>query len=135
MKKIFVLMAFATLCFGAQAAEMTTLNTVQDDVVVNKPDVLPEFPGGMEAMMAYIGNNVKYPDEASNKKIEGKVIVQFIVKKDGSVADAKVISKTNEMLNKEALRVVNTMPKWKPGKNKGKVVDVRFVLPVAFKLM
>ena len=134
MKKIFVLMAFVTLCFGAQAAEMNTLNTVNDDVVVDNPDVLPEFPGGMEALMSYIGNNVKYPEEACSKKVEGKVIVEFIVKKDGSVADAKVISKTDGQLNKEALRVVNSMPKWKPGRNKGKIVDVRFVLPVLFKL-
>ena len=134
MKKIFVLMAFMAFGCGAQAAEIETRCYVQDDVVVDKPDVLPEFPGGMQALMSYIGNNVKYPDEASKKKVEGKVIVEFVVKKDGSVADAKVISKTNEMLNKEALRVINAMPKWKPGKNKGKVVDVRFVLPVAFKL-
>ena len=134
MKKIFVLMAFATFCFAAQAEDMQTLNTVQDDVVVDKPDVLPEFPGGMAALMSYIGNNVKYPSEAFNKKVEGKVIVEFIVRKDGSVADAKVISKTDGQLNREALRVVNSMPKWKPGKNKGKIVDVRFVLPIAFKL-
>ena len=134
MKKIMILMAFAVVCFNAQAAERHNNNVVQDDVVVDKPDVLPEFPGGMDALMTYVGSNVKYPSEAFTKKVEGKVIVEFIVKKDGSVSNAKVISNTNEMLNKEALRVVNAMPKWTPGKNKGKVVDVRFVLPVAFKL-
>lgn len=129
-----ILMAFVAFCFNAQAREIQSTYYVQDDVVVDKPDVLPEFPGGMSELMSFIGKNTKYPIEAYNKKIEGKVIVEFIVKKDGSVSSAKVISKTNEILNKEALRVVNSMPKWKPGKNKGKIVDVRFVLPVAFKL-
>lgn len=127
-------MAFAAFCFNAQAVEIQSNYFVQDDNVVDKAEVMPEFPGGMQALMTYIGSNVKYPMEAVTKKIEGKVIVEFIVKKDGSVSGARVISKTDDLLNKEALRVVNTMPKWKPGKNKGKVVDVRYVLPVAFKL-
>lgn len=129
------MMAFAALCINAQAVELqTNYNYIVQDDVVDNPDVLPKFPGGMKAMTTFIAKNVNYPKEAAAKNVEGKVIVQFIVKKDGSVTDAKVISKTDNILNKEALRVVNTMPKWKPGKNKGKVVDVRFVLPIAFKL-
>ena len=134
MRKVLFMMAFTVLSIGVSATEQNTNCTSWDDVVVDKPEVLPEFPGGMQALMNFISSNVKYPAEALKKQIEGKVIVEFIVKKDGSVASAKAISKTDAMLNTEALRVVNAMPKWKPGKVNGRVVDVRYVLPVAFKL-
>ena len=140
MKKFMFIIAAAMLSLNADAANISEnlqiMNTaaVTDDDVVEKPDVLPEFPGGMEAMMAFIGNNTKYPAEALKKQVQGKVIVQFVVTKEGYIRDMEVISKTPEILNKEALRVVKSMPRWKPGKKDGKLVNVKFVLPVAFKL-
>lgn len=128
--------AFISLNAGAAVYQKTSKNFiyVNDDEVVDKPDVLPEFPGGMNELMNFIRKNVKYPADAQKNKIEGKVVVEFVVTKDGSVRDFNIISKTPDILNKEALRVVKSMPKWKPGKKDGKIVNVHFVLPIAFKL-
>lgn len=95
---------------------------------------MPEFPGGQEAMMKYLSESVKYPKEASKDGIQGRVVVQFVVEKDGSISEVEVIKKVNEHLDAEAIRVVNAMPKWKPGKQKGEPVRVKFTLPVTFRL-
>ena len=95
---------------------------------------MPEFPGGTPELMKYISTNVKYPKEAFEKGIQGRVVVQFVVEKDGSINEVKVVKKVNEHLDAEAIRVVNAMPKWKPGKQKGEPVRVKFTLPVTFRL-
>lgn len=102
--------------------------------VLKEVDVMPEFKGGQEALMKYMGTHVKYPAEAKKNKIEGKVFIAFLVDKDGSVRDATVAKSANKHLDKEALRVVKGMPKWKPGKKDGKNVPAKMTLPVAFKL-
>ena len=95
---------------------------------------MPEFPGGMEALMKYLQESVKYPKEAFEKGIQGRVVVQFVIEKDGSISEVKVIKKVNEHLDAEAVRVVNAMPKWKPGKQKGETVRVKYTLPISFRL-
>ena len=95
---------------------------------------MPEFPGGMPELMKFLQENVKYPEEAMKNGIQGRVLIQFIVEKDGSISEAKVIKKVNELLDAEALRVIGEMPKWTPGKQKGQEVRVKFVLPVTFRL-
>ena len=95
---------------------------------------MPEFPGGMAEMMKFLSMNVKYPVEAMKNGIEGRVLVQFIVEKDGNISSAKVVQKVNEQLDAEAVRVVNAMPKWKPGKQKGQPVRVKFTIPISFRL-
>ena len=95
---------------------------------------MPKFPGGDEGLMKFIQENVKYPEKALKTGSQGRVIVKFIVEKDGSISGAEVIKKVNEHLDAEALRVINAMPKWTPGKQKGKVVRAKFVLPVTFRL-
>lgn len=95
---------------------------------------MPKFPGGDAAMMEFLRNTVKYPEEAMKNGIQGRVVVQFIVEKDGSISGAEVIKKVNEHLDAEALRVIGEMPKWAPGKQKGKEVRVKFTLPVTFRL-
>ena len=95
---------------------------------------MPKFPGGDAAMMEFLRNTVKYPEEAMKNGIQGRVVVQFIIEKDGSISEAKVIKKVNEQLDAEALRVVGEMPNWTPGKQKGKEVRVKFTLPVTFRL-
>ena len=98
-------------------------------------EVQPEFPGGMKEMMKYIQSNLKYPEAAKAAGAEGKAFVQFVVKADGSISDVQIMRSTgNESLDAEALRVVKAMPKWRPAMNKGKAVNVKFVLPVVFKL-
>mgnify|MGYP003412864597 FL=1 len=94
----------------------------------------PAFPGGDEALMEYLKKNLKYPSVAQDNGIQGRVIVQFVVNKDGSIVDPKVIRSVDPSLDKEAMRVVQAMPKWTPGRQRGKTVRVRFTLPVTFRL-
>ena len=95
---------------------------------------MPDFPGGMAECMKWLAKNIQYPEDCKKKGTEGRVIVQFVVDKDGSVMDAKVVRSIDPLLDKEALRVVNLMPKWKPGKNQGEAVRIRYTIPVMFKL-
>ena len=100
------------------------------EVVENMPD----FPGGQAALMQYLAKNIKYPTIAQENGTQGRVIVQFVVNRDGSIVDAKVVRSVDPYLDKEALRVINTMPKWKPGMQRGKPVRVKFTVPVMFRL-
>ena len=98
-------------------------------------EVQPEFPGGMKEMMKYIQSNLKYPEAAKAAGAEGKAFVQFVVKADGSISDVQIMRSSGDAsLDAEALRVVKAMPKWKPAMNKGKAVNVKFVLPIVYKL-
>lgn len=94
----------------------------------------PEFPGGQSALMQYLSKNIKYPTISQENGVQGRVVVQFVVNKDGSIVDPVVARSVDPYLDKEAIRVVTTMPKWKPGMQRGKPVRVRYTLPVAFKL-
>ena len=131
MKKLlFILM----LCFtalataGAQQTEKP-LGKVYDIV-----EVMPQFPGGQGELMKYLRNNIKYPAEAQKKKIEGRVIVTFVVDKKGRVVNPMVERSVHPLLDAEALRVVKRMPKWTPGRMNGESVNVKFRLPITFKL-
>ncbi len=95
---------------------------------------MPEFPGGEMAFREYIANTVKYPVVAQEKGIQGKVYVSFVVTKDGGVADAKIARGVAPSLDQEALRVVNNLPKWQPGKQRGKAVNVSYTIPINFVL-
>lgn len=95
---------------------------------------MPEFPGGELALRKHIANAVKYPEIAQEKGIQGKVYVTFVVSKDGSIADCKIARGVDPSLDKEALRVVNDLPKWKPGKQRGKAVNVSYTVPINFVL-
>ena len=109
------------------------VKTVPDDPF-DVVEQMPEFPGGQEAMMKFLSESVKYPKEASKDGIQGRVVVQFVVEKDGSISEVEVVKKVNEHLDAEAVRVVNAMPKWKPGKQKGEAVRVKYTLPISFRL-
>ena len=95
---------------------------------------MPEFPGGMAECLKFIGKNIKYPTIAQENGVHGRVIVQFVVNQDGSIVDPVVVRSVDPYLDKEALRVIKTMPKWKPGKQRGKAVRVKYTVPVTFKL-
>ncbi|MBR4365114.1 MAG: TonB family protein [Prevotella sp.] len=103
----------------------------QSSKVYDVPETMPEFPGGTQALMEYIRNNIKWPDEESS--VQGRVIVSFVVEKDGSVSNAKVVKSVHPAFDAEALRVVNGMPKWIPGKQNGEPVNTKYVMPVIFK--
>lgn len=97
-------------------------------------EVMPQYPGGTEAMMKYLAANLKYPKKAEDKNIQGRVVVSFIVEADGSISNVHTLRSISPELDAEALRVVKAMPKWKPGKQKGKTVRVKYALPVQFKM-
>ena len=112
----------------------STAQTKKKDMVFDVVEVMPQFPGGQIAMLQYLMKNIKYPEQAMKEGIQGRVAVRFIVEKDGSISDVKPVLSVHPLLNKEAVRVVESMPKWSPGKHNGKPVRVRFNLPVMFKL-
>ena len=95
---------------------------------------MPEFPGGMSELMSYLAKSIKYPVVAQENGIQGRVTVAFVVNRDGTIVDAEVVRGIDASLDKEALRVINLMPKWKPGKQRGKAVRVKYTVPVNFRL-
>lgn len=112
----------------------STAQTKKNDMVFDVVEVMPQFPGGQIAMLQYLMKNIKYPEQAMKEGIQGRVAVRFIVEKDGSISNVRPVLSVHPLLNKEAVRVVKSMPKWSPGKHNGKPVRVRFNLPVMFKL-
>jgi len=106
----------------------------EDNVVFVIVENKPEFPGGDAALMKFISENIKYPVIAQENGIQGRVICQFVVNKDGSIVDINVVRSVDPSLDKEAIRVIKSMPHWKPGKQRGKAVRVKFTLPIVFRL-
>ena len=107
----------------------------EEEVIFMVVETMPEFPGGQQALFKYLGENVKYPVIAQENGIQGRVICQFVVNKDGSIVDVVAVRSSGEAsLDKEAIRVIKSMPKWKPGKQRGKPVRVKYTVPVNFRL-
>ena len=95
---------------------------------------MPQYPGGMQALFSYLQENITYPKDAQEKKISGRVLVTFIVEKDGSISSVETVKSVFPSLDEEAVRIVKGMPNWKPGKQNGKVVRVKYTLPISFSL-
>ena len=153
---LFAIPAFALLLAGniSCSSEATKTDDVKEKAATEKPEVVeipaekadtkddvfmvveqrPEFPGGMKELMTYLKDNIKYPKAAQDKKVQGRVIVQFVVEKDGTPTEFNVIRSVDPTLDAEALRVMKEMPKWKPGMQKGQAVRVKYTVPVSFKL-
>lgn len=123
-----------------QAAEKKVKTKPQTDTTKKKktwvcmPETMPQFPGGREVLLKYLAANIKYPASAVKAKKQGRVIVTFIVQKDGSITHAKIAKSIDPELDAEALRVVKGMPKWTPGTQNGKPVNVKYTVPVKFSL-
>ena len=140
MKRVFVLaltLAVATLA-AAQTPRVTENEgqqtaTVDEEPIFVEVDQDPEYPGGIEALYQFIASNIKYPG-GPETCVTGRVIVSFVIEKDGSITNAKVVRDIAEGFGDEALRVVKLMPKWKPGRQNGKPVRVQFNLPVNFSM-
>ena len=107
---------------------------VEEQQIFQVVEEMPEFPGGMGECMKFLGKNIKYPQISQENGVQGRVIVQFVVNQDGSIVDPQVVRGVDPYLDKEALRVISMMPKWKPGKQRGKAVRVKFTVPVMFRL-
>ena len=106
-----------------------------DESVFEVVEQMPEFPGGYKEMMKYIEQNMRYPEEAKKAGTQGRVVVQFLVNKNGAISDVSVLHSVDRLLDAEAVRLVRSMPKWKPGMQKGKAVTVKYTVPLSFKLM
>ena len=106
----------------------------QEEALLDPIEDEPQFPGGLDALMKYLSKNIHYPEQAKKDNIQGKVYVTFVVEKDGSINGAKILRGVGGGCDEEALRVVNAMPKWKPGKLQGTPVRVQYNLPIVFKL-
>lgn len=107
----------------------------EEQIIFEVVEQMPEFPnGGMAGLMQYLSKNIKYPTIAQENGTQGRVTVQFVVNRDGSIVDAKVLRGVDPYLDKEAIRVISSMPKWKPGMQRGKAVRVKYTVPVMFRL-
>jgi protein TonB len=98
----------------------------------DREEVMPEFPGGPQALMDYLKANVIFPKVAEDDGIQGRVVVSYVIDIDGSITDVQVVQSVHPALDKEAMRVVRNMPKWIPGKHNGKAVQVKYSLPINF---
>lgn len=116
-----------------EAKEAPADSTAKEEVFM-VAEQMPEYPGGMKEMLKFLQENVKYPENAMKNNVQGRVIVQFVIEKDGTPTEFKVLRSVDPDLDAEALRVLQTMPKWKPGMQRGEVVRVKFTVPVSFKL-
>ena len=135
MKRLIIMSLMATCCLTTVLAQKTVVS--QKDQKEEPFDVvedMPAFPGGMEAMIQFISSNIKYPADAKKQKVDGRVLVNFVVEKDGSITEVKVVKPTFPSLDAEAIRVVKAMPKWKPGYQRGQAVRVQFTMPINFSL-
>jgi protein TonB len=121
---------FGLTTVSAQKTVVAKKNQQVFDVV----EKMPEYPGGQAALFEYLSTNVKYPADAEKQKIQGRVLVTFIVNTDGSITDIEVVKKAFPSLDAEAVRVISGMPKWIPGEQKGKKVRVKYTIPLSFNL-
>lgn len=133
MKK-FIIMALMALFGLTTVSAQKTVVAKKNQQVFDVVEKMPEYPGGQAALFEYLSKNVKYPADAEKKKIEGRVLVTFVVNTDGSITDIEVVRKTFPSLDAEAVRVISGMPKWKPGEHKGKKVHVKYSVPLIFRL-
>lgn len=115
-------------------SELDSIKNEDKGEIYENFEIMPSFPGGDEAMLQFIRDNQKYPTEAQNEGIQGRVLVQFVVDKDGSITDVEVFRGVHPLLDAEAIRVVKSMPKWKPGMQKGKPVRMKYTLVQMFRL-
>ena len=150
MKKTLFLVIFTLFCIGnmyaqtysdeniIEADSTKTANTEENEeeyIEYYYQEIMPEFPGGMAKLMPFIQKNMQYPKIAIKKGIEGRVICQFTVTKDGSIENVFVVRGLHKSLDKEAVRIIKKMPKWKPGEDfNGQVRDCKYTIPVTFKL-
>ena len=114
--------------------EILEVTEPDENSIFQVVETQPEFPGGIAELMKYLQKNMRYPKVCKEQGLQGRVIVQFVVNTDSTISDVNVIKPVNPHFDKEALRVVKAMPKWKPGPQRGKPVRVRFTLPVTFRL-
>jgi protein TonB len=133
MKKFIIMALMAVFGLTTVSAQKTVV-AKKNQKVFDIVEQMPEYPGGQAALFEFISKNVKYPDDAVKKKVEGKVFVTFVVDTDGKITDVSLLRKVFPSLDAEAIRVISAMPNWIPGKQKGQVVRVKYTVPIMFRL-
>ena len=136
MKKLFFFFAAAMMA-GSMMAQTPAQNDSIDNEIVEFTVVeqMPEFPGGQNGLIQYLSKNIMYPIVAKENKIQGRTLVSFVVEKDGKISNVQVLRSSGDMmLDREAMRVIRTMPRWRPGYMKGQPVRVQYQIPITFKL-
>lgn len=140
MKKLLLMLLLAVFGLSTVSAQKTMVSTSRPVVsqknqkVYDVVDEMPQYPGGMGEFLDYLIQSVRYPEDAEKQKVEGRVIACFVVETDGSISDVTIAKPVFPSLDAEAVRVLQAMPKWTPGKQNGKPVRVKYAVPVTFKL-
>jgi protein TonB len=133
MKKLIIMSLMAMFGFTTVNAQKTVV-AEKNQQVFDIVEQMPEYPGGLPALLDYLNQNVKYPEDAEKQKIEGRVLAVFVVETDGSISNVEVVKPVFPSLDAEAVRVLAAMPKWTPGKQSGKLVRVKYTVPINFQL-
>jgi len=137
MKKLLLLLiasSFTGAIFGQNDSTFIEEPEYEDEIIYEMVETVPEFPGGMEGLYAFLTENLEYPKMAKHSDIQGKIYIGFVVERDGSISNVEVIKGRHESLDNEAIRVIKMMPKWKPGEQQGRLVRAKFVIPIVFHL-
>lgn len=130
MKYFILLITLLTLTISTKAQDTTKVKSTEP--ILDFCDTQPQFPGGPDAMAAYVQANVTYPEESKKRNEEGTVYAQFVVNLDGTISDIVILKGVSPLLDAEAIRVIKSMPHWTPGAQQGKPVRVRYVVPIHF---
>ena len=133
MKKLVLMSLMAVFCLTTVSAQKTVVSQ-KNDQVFDVVEQMPEYPGGMQALFEFLKENIKYPEDAQKQKVEGRVLAKFVVETDGSISNIEVVKHAFPSLDAEAVRVIQAMPNWTPGKQKGQAVRVKYVVPINFNL-
>ena len=133
MKKLIIMSLMAMFSLTTVSAQKTVV-AEKNQQVFDVVEQMPEYPGGLPALLDYLNQNVKYPEDAEKQKIEGRVIATFVVETDGSISNVEVARPVFPSLDAEAVRVLSAMPNWTPGKQSGKLVRVKYTVPINFNL-
>lgn len=132
--KVIVLIALVAVFGFTTASAQKTVISQKNEKVFDVVEQMPEYPGGMQALFEFLKENIKYPEDAQKQKVEGRVLAKFVVETDGSISNIEVVKHAFPSLDAEAVRVIQAMPNWTPGKQKGQAVRVKFVVPINFNL-
>lgn len=107
---------------------------IETDKVYQVVEKMPEFPGGKQRLLNWVMKNIQYPAEARRKGVQGRVVITFVINKNGKAVEPLIVQSVDPLLDKEAIRLINSMPKWEPGEEKGEPVRVKFTMPINFRL-
>ena len=132
MKNLIIILAL--LSFTSSGFSQGNEEQGEEELHKGRIEKQPQFPGGQAKLIEYLQDNLEYPKQAQENRIQGQVYVEFVIETDGKITNAKVVRGIGGGCNEETIRVVNSMPNWTPGNHKGKNVRVKYVLPVSFYL-